>query len=940
MKKILSSILFLVLGVVTLSAQSSYLVNQYTPIDSHQYTAYKSTSAKKMAMSGGLQWGGGFSLRCSVAPYTPGYATFNLSGEYETLMFVLGSENHGRGAGGSGIDLEPNLVTVYADGRKIMDSKIYYYDVPKRISLNIKGVRELKFSIVQGNGYIGIGEATLWRSGQSAVESGNLITQKPKSIELMKDLRPYFQNNRFVNISPSDATKSIKVNGREYPYGLRANMDRALVGNNQGWVYFNLRGQYSQLSFVAGPENNQNKNGSGWLTVKADGKTIYEAETRYDEIAQRVILDVGGCSQLSFHTEQESGSSTLAIVDAQLYPEGEVVAQVTGSEATKDPRLSQLPDVCKLISNIPPYATGSIYDKQVYDGSSDYITFSMGGQKFSEGVVFCEKGNLLSGNTSSYALFDVGSEFDYISFTAGYIGASGTLINDVLRLYGDDELLFETQLIATYPNKKYIVPLNRCRKLRFENRGSAKMDVAAFGIGDAVLYRGEVVDNDLFVREKPETPDNVELIDLGAPYIHYVAPLKGEKIFLDGSTIREYFEVNGERIYKGFLLQTSVHFSLDFGIFHSDEQSGGGSESASAGAVGSIAVGSAFVAGTAAVGGAVVGSTLAGVAALMMLAAGGTALENSCAAFDTYGEYSSLTFTVACYKPSNHNSPDSYTETLFIGADGFEVAKVALTETMAPQTITVPLDGCEQLMFWLANTNNTSGQYLFYDIKLAKETLSLNIPKDARLSTAVITTLPQRDKVLVNGWEQPQKTNQSNVDEYVRGVTSAYNSIGSMIKGYSPYYEILTYYLETQAGQICKAVSIRHQKSNNLMSITNELRSCNIELEAIIALRGQISDTNIKYASATVGLLDLGLGAISYRKVLRQANVVLKECKEILAILYDEKLEEARWLQALVDMAVDIDGKSSTDRTILCPLFGGEQPPVDGVQMVCNFNVE
>ncbi|MFR9523010.1 MAG: hypothetical protein SNH94_00375 [Rikenellaceae bacterium] len=253
---ILFAAMLLCAGVASLSAQPTYLVNQYTPVDSHQYTAYKSTSAKKMALSGGLQWGGGFSLRCSVGPYKAGYATFNLSGEYETLMFVLGCENYGRGAGGSGIDLEPNLVTVHADGRKIMDSKIYPYDVPKRISLDIKGVRELKFSIVQGNGYIGVGEATLWRSGQSAAESGNLITQKPKSVELMKDLRPYFQNNRIVNISASDASKSIKVNGREYPNGLRANMDRAIIGDNQGWVYFNLREQYSLLSFVAGPEDN------------------------------------------------------------------------------------------------------------------------------------------------------------------------------------------------------------------------------------------------------------------------------------------------------------------------------------------------------------------------------------------------------------------------------------------------------------------------------------------------------------------------------------------------------------------------------------------------------------------------------------------------------------------------------------------------------------
>ena len=59
-----------------------------------------------------------------------------------------------------------------------------------------------------------------------------------------------------------------------------------------------------------------------------------------------------------------------------------------------------------------------------------------------------------------------------------------------------------------------------------------------------------------------------------------------------------------------------------------------------------------------------VGSTLIGAAALLMLAAGGEALENSCAAFNTYGEYNTVTFTVACCHP--HIRADDYKETLLI----------------------------------------------------------------------------------------------------------------------------------------------------------------------------------------------------------------------------------------------------------------------------------
>lgn len=41
---------------------------------------------------------------------------------------------------------------------------------------------------------------------------------------------------------------------------------------------------------------------------------------------------------------------------------------------------------------------------------------------------------------------------------------------------------------------------------------------------------------------------------------------KRDQIMNDGSTKKNYFEVNGEKVYKGFILQTSKHFSLDYGV--------------------------------------------------------------------------------------------------------------------------------------------------------------------------------------------------------------------------------------------------------------------------------------------------------------------------------------------------------------------------------------
>ena len=84
MKKFIALLLIMSAGFVNLPAQTTYLVNTHTPVDSRCYTAYKYTgkSSKQMALSGGLKWYGGFTIGHTMGPYTPGYATFKLGGKY------------------------------------------------------------------------------------------------------------------------------------------------------------------------------------------------------------------------------------------------------------------------------------------------------------------------------------------------------------------------------------------------------------------------------------------------------------------------------------------------------------------------------------------------------------------------------------------------------------------------------------------------------------------------------------------------------------------------------------------------------------------------------------------------------------------------------------------------------------------------------------------
>ncbi|MBO8439914.1 MAG: NPCBM/NEW2 domain-containing protein [bacterium] len=931
---------FVCLAMMLTAQTPRYLTSQYK---STANSFYQQGRTEKI---GGLKWSHGFKLRSDTGGKSQGYTVFNVGGQYKTLMFVTGIPDEHIYEGN-------RIATVYADGKKIFDKVIRVNDVPRLATLDITGVRELKFQLVAGMGEVYFGEITLWKEGETPRQTANVPSNKNPR-QLMKDLKPYSGNH--INVTPESQYKTVRMGNTTYNYGMVFNMGMALIGNNAKNSFFNLQGQYATLDFIAGPVNNIGSgSGSGWITVKGDGKILHEYEFGQEDMPQHITIDVTGVQQLEFQSEQTKGDGLYGgVVEAFVYPAGTAPAGKTlaaGGVATEtapvDPKLRQLPDVCKLISNIKPFVARGSVEKQVYTGESDHLTFSMGGTRFSEGFILYKTTWLMDDNNVSHVSFDLGNEFDYISFTAGYVGKSWAMNNDQLRVLADDSVILQVPMMCTYPNQHFVIPIHRCRKLSFENRGQSKMGVAAFGVADLVVYRGEPVENDLFVHPKPECPDEIDLIDLGKPYIHYVYGYGSDAVFYDGTSQRHYVTMpDNTRINKGFALKTSVHFSLDFGPLAEE----GGDPMA--GVIGATAIGSSFVAGAVAASGAVIGSTLAGVGAFMMLAAGGEAVENSCAAFNTYGEYNTLTFTVACLRtqgeaqllgPDMWQDNSEYKETLLIGADQKVVAEIAVFENMKPQTITVPIDGCQQLMFWLANTYNTSAVYFFYDLKLSKSKSVLDIPADARMSKPVITAPVWSEKELKNEWGNWQSTGLTEIDGYLREVTWAYQNVERYLQQMTPDYDIYTYYLDTDDGAVCKAVKFKTRSDEkwdkNYQRVTALHRDLKNEVEILAKLKNDIVSASVSQASAYIELPRLGLGAIGVGKVMARSGKVLKEMSKLVDVMYSEKLAEFQFVDRIVSSAMVIDGRESTEAAIICPLFPGETPSDGDRMLVRNFTL-
>ncbi|MDE6023745.1 MAG: hypothetical protein K2G13_09625, partial [Muribaculaceae bacterium] len=526
----------------------------------------------------------------------------------------------------------------------------------------------------------------------------------------------------------------------------------------------------------------------------------------------------------------------------------------------------------------------------------------------------------------------------------------GPMKDGEIFIYGDDKLLYSVPITPTGMPQKHWVKLDKCRKLTFDNhKGGGNV-----GVADVTLYRGDIKDNNLFVHNQPKAPDNVPLLQYSMPYLHYIFALSGEKNALayNGNDISKFFTTrDGRKITNGFNLKTGVRFSVEHGVL-SDQ----GEDGAIAGAVGAAAVGSSFVAGGM-VGGAMIGSTLAGMAGLMVLAAGGEAEDASFAAFNLHGEYQTVSFKVECIRPSDAGvlSDGKYTDRqnrLLIGADGKVVAELMLNEIDGPQSFTVPIYGCQQLLFFMP-CDNGSGNYLIYDATLSKAKSELIRPATSVKSHADVRNMEWIDAVSPNKWEKPNYSGSSILDKYFAGVREVYIQAEANYRYYDqfPLHEWHTYYLRTSNGQVIKATIVVDNGGKNAVhdakgvaralganyesksvSIPRLAKDFQVDIEKIQRLKKKAIEVKVEQAQAALALPSLGLGAIKYGKELKTANKILGQCDKVIDNHLKNLQKNYKQLDWLIKHAVNVDGKNSTENVIFTPLAPGETVP-EGVEL-------
>lgn len=725
-------ILTLLLG--SLAAQGQvYLTDVYKPLESETKRVYYHPSDEKLSDSfcHSMKVYGGISF--DYPSYIWKTQTYTINKEYSTLTFWVGPDYEN----GSGI------LVVEADGETIYDEPILHYYPPRLVNLDIKGVETLVFKAIDMNTKFDLTHIQLWKENETVNPDSIGIEPPARKAQLVEEVLPYFLGTEVIkkveyhlgdNYYYDRHVDSISMDRHLFRSGLQITSRQGLFNSVEDFAYFWLNKQYEKISFIVGPRDNISSHASTWLVIKGDkGKILYEDIVRQTDLPRQVVVDVKGHDRIKIATElrgsETFGGIVFGVVDIWAYTKKDLAdVPQEGLVNPNKVKMAALPSPCPLISKIPSFSYHGKAKPEavIFDGKSKHLTFSMGGEKFNQGLIFTTGANLWNDNIDCYFMFDLGGEFDYLSFYAGMLTEQRSLANDSLRIYADGKLILDTIIRCAWPNQYFEIPINKCRKLTFAKPGNGTLNKDCYiCLGDLAVYRGKPVKHHLFKHDQPDCPDEADLIDLcGKPYFHYVGRYLSnitnfdfEDCFMDGSTKRRYFNMkDGTEIYKGVMLEANKPpFFEDATLM----------DVAMIGLMGAGA--SMMSSDVAAYTGVSAGASPVALVALpLMTQSGGQA---SVASFNTYGEYQTCTFTIA----NKSEYWDAMDELLSFGerkdspfllnviADQRIVKQIELRNRMEPQTFTVPLYNCRSLTFWMEPRDYRSGQFVLYDMTVSKK---------------------------------------------------------------------------------------------------------------------------------------------------------------------------------------------------------------------------
>ncbi len=446
------------------------------------------------------------------------YYDYEIGGKYESISFFYGMDN-------ATLWRTDNVAfqIINPDTKEIIWEDLFEIgDIPRFVTVNIKGMERIRLECYKPYcGRFCMTDITLWEGESEAVDRTYPRIDEPTMLEA--NYKFYYSENTFTlapsyqerNFAESDWASSIK--GEKFKHS--ALLD--LGSSNGNSIYMNLRGQFKQISFYFGMADKQNtvhKDFKGWVSIYADGKCLIDEYICTTETPARTItLDVDYAWQLRIVTRSNT-----------MYDARYCMAKLQGGEslgvATENER--RFTEPVSMIRTYPPYFLETVFaDSKVFNSASRYHFFSMGGNKYCEGIVLQPVWNLLFGDEEAapaYVVADLEGEQKYLSFTLGHVDTS-PYKDAIVEIYLNDEEKpsYTYQLDATALPKDYVIDVKNCHTIKFLCTSVKANNLPTVGIANIVAYPDEVVENEVFSPYHKEYPEECELLDYFLPFGYY-----------------------------------------------------------------------------------------------------------------------------------------------------------------------------------------------------------------------------------------------------------------------------------------------------------------------------------------------------------------------------------------------------------------------------------
>ena len=147
-----------------------------------------------------------------------------------------------------------------------------------------------------------------------------IVTTSQAQTYVIDKLRP--SSERHYGTYSSKKGEEMVVGGYNYSNGFSMRSGRAgfIASNQPGFIVFDLPAGYEKMSFILGPLGDSYQHSdenNAILTIKADGKKIFDKVIHVYDAPQEVVLNIKGVRQLRF--DHQAGEQALAFAIAKLW---------------------------------------------------------------------------------------------------------------------------------------------------------------------------------------------------------------------------------------------------------------------------------------------------------------------------------------------------------------------------------------------------------------------------------------------------------------------------------------------------------------------------------------------------------------------------------------------------------------------------------------------